>query len=311
MIGPVAKTRSTRLAWYLKSLGISSTMRRVANLVQNEFEYHTGRTKLSSFPPQVTIDITNQCNLRCPLCLTGRKELNRPSSTMTIEDYSQLIGQIAERSFQVFLYCWGEPLLVKNIFEYVKIAKAAGLAVTLSSNLSLGLSDNVIESLVLAGADRLIVSLDGTEAETYAKYRVGGSLERVLENVRRFAQAKAHHEKSTPKLIWQFLVFSHNESQIETAQNAYQGWGFDGFEVEKPNLPFGCNDEKLARQWFAQNPELRLADKWDIKDNVGAFCFWPWRSAVIHPDGGLAREVGHAFRDVARLVGAGSRLQTE
>ena len=281
-------TRAKRILAYLKAFGSRVTLPRILNLIQNEIEYHRGVEKLRSFPPNVTIDITNRCNLRCPLCATGKGETGRPSKVMPLADFEKIIDQISEKSFQVFLYCWGEPLLVKNIADYVRVAKKAGLAVILSSNFSLPISHDRIESLILAGVDRIIVSMDGITAESYSKYRLGGNFDLVKENVRRFAHAKAKLKTKSPKLIWQFLAFNFNEDQIPIARKLYTQWGFDDFEVEKPNLPFGINDPSLAEKWFAKNSALRLFDTFDIKDNTGRNCFWPWRLAVIQSDGALS-----------------------
>lgn len=288
MISNVALTRTKRIAEYLFAFAAKANIERAVNLVRNEIEFQSGKTALQSYPPTVTVDITNNCQLRCPLCATGRKEIGRPQQVMPLENYTKLIREIAPRAYQVFLYCWGDPLLVKQLPEYVRIARNHNLAVTASSNLSLPLSDDQIELLLVSGPDRLLVSLDGIDKETYGYYRKGGRFELVLENVKRIRLARQKMRRKYPKLIWQFLAFSHNEQQIKKAASIYRDWGFDSFEIEKPNLPFGINDPALADKWFAKNPKLRLSGPFDIKDNIRARCFWPWRSAIINPDGGLS-----------------------
>jgi len=281
-------TRAKRVFDYLASFVFGATLPRLLNLVQNEIEYHGRKERLKSFPPSVTVDLINRCNLKCPLCLTGIGKLGRPTGKMSLADFERIIKDIKDRSFQVFLYCWGEPLLVKNLPDYVRVAKSAGLAVTFSSNFSLPISDDFIESLILAGTDRIIVSLDGVNSKTYSTYRVRGDFDLVLENVRRFAHLKKKLERDKPALIWQFLAFNFNEDQIPFAKKLYKQWGFDAFEIEKPNLPFGINDSETANKWFAKNKSYRLENSFDIKDNTGRYCFWPWRSAVIQSDGGLS-----------------------
>lgn len=288
MISNVGFTRVKRIAEYLSSFAKRANIERAVNLVRNEIEFQSGKTFLTTFPPTVTIDITNKCQLRCPLCATGRKELGRPQTVMSIENYTRLIIEISQQSFQVFLYCWGEPLLVKQFPEYIRIAKKYNLAVTASSNLSFPLSDEQIELLLLSGPDRLLVSLDGIDSATYSKYRKGGSFDLVLENVKRIANAKQKARRKYPTLVWQFLAFSHNEHQVQKAMTLVHEWGFDAFEIEKPNLPFGNNDPKLAAKWFAKDAAHRLTGPFDIKDNIKDRCFWPWRSAIINPDGRLS-----------------------
>ena len=288
MAGIVSATRLRRIAGYLGSFAKNATPERLANLVQNEWEYRTGALRLSSFAPTITIDITNRCMLRCPLCATGRRETGRPAVTMDVADFEQIVREIADRSFQLFLYCWGDPLLVPHLADYIRIARHANLAVTLSSNLSMKLSDDAIDALVLSGPDRLIVSLDGTDAATYATYRIGGNFDRVRQNALRIAQARSRLQAKRPVLIWQFLAFAHNYRQLSAAESIYRAWGFDGFEVEKPNLPFGNRNREEASKWFAPDPALRVKGPPDLKDNLGNRCFWPWRAAVIQADGALS-----------------------
>ena len=63
----------------------------------------------------------------------------------------------------------------------------------------------------MAVLDEIIVSLDGVDQETYAKYRVGGQIERVFDGVRRLVAAKQQLGAQTPLINLQFIVMKHNE----------------------------------------------------------------------------------------------------
>ena len=69
--------------------------------------------------------------------------------------------------------------------------------------------------MIRSGLDILIFSMDGTNQETYQKYRVGGNFQLVLETLERLAKAKQRLHSRTPLIELQFLVFKHNQQEID------------------------------------------------------------------------------------------------
>jgi len=130
------------------------------------------------------------------------------------------------------MFNWGEPLLHKQTPEFIQYAKSKDITVILSTNLSMNLSDEYIQSLVKSGLDVLVVSLDGATAETYVKYRRGGNFSLVRENMLRIHSAKERLGVYTPTVVWQFLVFRHNQHEVEIAKRNYKTWGADSLSVQ-------------------------------------------------------------------------------
>jgi len=64
----------------------------------------------------------------------------------------------------------------------------------------------------------LTVSIDGASPKSYAQYRVKGDFDRVIGHIRRINDFKRKHRSGWPILTWQFIVFGHNEHEIETAR---------------------------------------------------------------------------------------------
>src|SRR5262249_19048439 len=62
------------------------------------------------------------------------------------------------------------------------------------------------------------VAIDGASEETYAVYRRGGSLTRVLGNIERLNEEKRRYGARVPELGWQFIVFGHNEHELPRAR---------------------------------------------------------------------------------------------
>src|SRR5882672_1862082 len=148
------------------------------------------RQYLHNYPVQAYIEPTLFCNLRCPACPTGLQLGLRPSATIKWDLFKSAIDELGDYVFSLYMYNWGEPLLHRQTPEMIQYAKTKDMNIVMSTNLSLKLSDEYIERLVQSGLDRLVVSLDGTTAETYSKYRLRGDFQLVCENMLRIQAVK-------------------------------------------------------------------------------------------------------------------------
>ncbi len=61
-------------------------------------------------------------------------------------------------------------------------------------------------------------SIDGASAETYGIYRVRGDFDVVIQNIEKINDFKRRYGSVVPHLLWQFIVFGHNEHEIPVAR---------------------------------------------------------------------------------------------
>ena len=64
-----------------------------------------------------------------------------------------------------------------------------------------------------SGLNKLIISLDGIDQETYSAYRINGSVNSVIDGLKNITHARKKHNSSL-KIEIQFLVNRFNEHQI-------------------------------------------------------------------------------------------------
>jgi MoaA/NifB/PqqE/SkfB family radical SAM enzyme len=244
---------------------------------------------IRNYPVQAYIEPTLFCNLRCPACPTGLQLGLRPSSTIKWDLFKSTIDEIGDYVFSLFMYNWGEPLLHKQTPEMIRYAKDKDINILLSSNLSLNLTDDYIERLVQSGLDTLIVSLDGTTEEAYSKYRRRGEFELVRKNMLRIQAAKKKFGVQTPKVVWQFLVFKHNETQIGQALAEYKEWGADEIVTESAIMPFAPHDEGFEPSTLPEfnmyHPDHQFQKQTDKHDQSGRPCSWLYGIFVLNPNG--------------------------
>ena len=247
------------------------------------------REAVSSYPVVAFIEPNLYCNLQCPACPTGLRLGLRPTIGIDEELFKATIDQIGDYVFQLYMYNWGEPLLHKRTPEMIAYAKNKDINVLLSTNLSIKLTDDYIDRLVLSGLDRMLVSLDGVTQESYSKYRVRGDLALVRENLMRIQRAKQRLGRATPKVVWQFLVFRHNEHEIEQARAVHQEWGADEFLVGGAEMPMEPHNDgfepSTIPEYNVYHPDHPLQKEAERQLRSDRACGWLYGVFVLNPNG--------------------------
>src|SRR5436190_7909022 len=99
--------------------------------------------------------------------------------------FKRMIDELASNLLYLVFYFQGEPYLNPEFLDMVEYASSKKIYTATSTNAHF-LNDENARRTVESGLDRLIISIDGVTQEVYEKYRVGGSVEKVLagaENV--------------------------------------------------------------------------------------------------------------------------------
>jgi uncharacterized radical SAM superfamily Fe-S cluster-containing enzyme len=138
------------------------------------------------------IDVTNRCNLKCPICFANAavsKKLYEPSYEQIRKMLQNLRGNepVPAPAIQ---YAGGEPTVRKDIVDLVKLAKEEGFSHTQIATNGLRLARNPELALELKEAELNTVYLqfDGVTEEPYLKIRNKNILEtkiKAIENCRK------------------------------------------------------------------------------------------------------------------------------
>jgi len=164
-------------------------------------------------PWATAIEPTTSCNLRCPECPSGLKKFSRPTGSINMEDYKNIVDQLSPHLVYLTLYFQGEPFLNRHFFEMVAYARKRKIIVATSTNGHF-LDDNNARLTVESGIDRLIISVDGADQKTYSSYRTGGNLEQVIQGIQNVIKWKKNLNAVFPIVEMQFLVLGTNENQM-------------------------------------------------------------------------------------------------
>ncbi|MEE9169278.1 MAG: radical SAM protein, partial [bacterium] len=116
----------------------SFTPRRSWNVIKSISSFLTSialrRPIMWGIPPVITVEPTNYCNLKCPLCVTGNGSMERAGGRMSFDTFRRLIDDIGDEMWYVILYHQGEPYLNKAFLQCVEYAKSKGLYTETSTN---------------------------------------------------------------------------------------------------------------------------------------------------------------------------------
>ena len=270
-------------ARHLLELKRHATPRKLLNLAIVEFQRRFLRSAhMFGYPYWMVIGVTSTCNLECPGCPKGlRLQDNRRQRVMTLDDFKRVVGEVKPYVFNVAFNAWGEAFLNKNIFDMIETASSNNLGTLVSANLNY-LPPGGGERLVKSGLERLVVSVDGATQESYARYRIRGQLDKVLENVREIVAAKRKLGSKLPHIAWQFLLFEHNQDEVDMAREMAKEIGFDEIYFMTAGNRF--NDERVNNQ---VRPEI-AAQFYNENQAVEPVCARPWYFIEINSDGGVS-----------------------
>ena len=204
----------------------------------------------------------------------------------------------------LILYFQGEPFLNKQFLEFVKYAAQKNIYTATSSNAHY-FTDEMAKATVESGLDRLIISIDGTTQDTYGKYRIGGNVDKVIEGTEKLLIWKKKLKSKTPHIIWQFIVFKHNEHQLPEIKKLAKQVGVNELGIKTAQI----YDYQTSDNFIPENKDLSRYEKlpdgtFQIKNKLLNQCWRMWRGSVITWDGLVVpccfdKDATHRFGDIS------------
>ena len=253
-------------------LGINKNtfnIKAINNRIKSLISYTSRRCHTTDiFPGLVHIELTNICNLKCPMCPIPY--MKRERGYMEADLFKKIISELSSSPVEaVALSLFGESLLHKKFPEFLRIAKSSGLNVVISTN-GLNLSEELSYAIIDNSLDLLIISYDSHDPEVYKNIRCGGNLDTLNYNLEKFLRLKG---RRLPVTIIQCIEFPDSEKQIEKVRNRWKS--FDVIMATRP-----------AHNWLGDIPEInKITFPQKGKDKDCGICDQSWRHAVIYWDG--------------------------
>lgn len=181
----------------------------------------------------VQLDHTSRCNLLCPQCSRvsdGRVNPLLPMGELSLTDYERIFTPDFSRQLDSVLFCgnYGDAAASANLLDCLRFLKGRGIpSVTVMSNGSLQAPDwwRELASILSGPRDKVCFSIDGL-ADTNHLYRVNSRFDKIMANAQAFIAAGGQAR-------WDYLVFEHNQHQVEEAERLAGQMGFKAFALKR------------------------------------------------------------------------------
>ena len=177
----------------------------------------------------IDIELTSFCNIKCKGCFRvlsdhADKILNK--TYLDIETIKEKFKKEMFPQIKIINFCGSvdEPTSHPQFFEIIKHFADWNAHINIATNGSIRTKswwENLAK--ILPPSHKVTWGIDGSD-EVSEQYREGSSFKKVRDNFRAFISAGG-------RANWQFIVFEHNEHQLETARQMAKEEGFKEFKT--------------------------------------------------------------------------------
>ena len=198
---------------------------------------------------KVHLEIVDKCNAKCPMC--PRSENGGPEKSfinkneITLERAKQIFDVSFLQQLRFVQLCgnFGDPIAARETLEVLTYFREV------NPQISLGVHTNgsarhtswwtKLGELLSHPGDYCKFGMDGLR-DTNAIYRRNTDWDKIIDSTTAFIKAGGYAH-------WEYLVFQHNEHQIEEARQLSKDMGFREFYVKKTsrfyNYKTGKNED--------------------------------------------------------------------
>ncbi len=216
---------------------------------------------------ELMIEPTNSCNLNCPVCPSGNGVDKRPKGEMSFMQFKKIIKPNLVFLKSVNLWGYGEPFLAKDFSKMVEYLINHNIFVVIYTNGHFLNKDFL--SLIKKNPKMLIsFSIDGLTQNIYSKYRVGGNLKKVLDNLKKLVSFKKENNLNNLQIVWQFLINKKNECDIGNAKDFVEKMGVDILKFKTISVRKG---DLLCDEFLPKSKKYQREKNKIVKDRMCNF----------------------------------------
>ena len=220
---------------------------------------------------EVHLEVTQRCQAACPMCDRnqngGADNPHITNAELTINDIKKMFSPDFIKQLKTMYMCGnlGDPIVARDTLEIFQYFREHNPNMWLSMNTNAGAKNETWWqelAKIFGRMGAVIFSVDGL-SDTNHIYRQNVVWDNVERNMRAFIDAGG-------RARWDFLIFQHNEHQVEQAEELAKTWGCEKF-IKKKSGRFITTDIKPKESHQAVdrkgNETAKLAKPKDKKNN--------------------------------------------
>jgi MoaA/NifB/PqqE/SkfB family radical SAM enzyme len=232
----------------------------------------------------VHLEVTQRCQASCPMC--DRNEFGGPdnrhidNSELSLEDCKRIFEPDFIKQLKTMYMCGnlGDPIVAQDTLEIFRYFRENNPTMRLSMNTNAGAKNETWWrelAEVFGPMGDVIFSVDGLR-DTNHLYRQNVVWDNVERNMRAFIDAGG-------RARWDFIIFGHNEHQVDEAEKIANIWGVEKFVRKKSGRFFtvksnvhqaqnskGKKTQKITTPIKIENQNLSLIKQKEIEKTYGS-----------------------------------------
>ncbi len=182
----------------------------------------------------IHLEITDKCNAACPQCLRNNNGVGvNPHLALTelsLADIKKIFMPDFARQLKMLYLCgnYGDPIVARDTLSVYKYFRRLNPEMKFSMNTNGSFRSAVWWrelAKVFGKNGEVKFGLDGL-GDTHRLYRQGTDWKKIIDNAEAFIEAGG-------QAVWEFIIFRHNEHQIEAARKMSEQLGFSRFTAKK------------------------------------------------------------------------------
>ena len=191
------------------------------------------------------LELTSRCNVACPQCPRTNhyfaKDLDH-NREITVENLKNWLPKETLNNLKeiIFKGTFSEPLISKHFIDIIEWFKENSKFATISIHTNGSLRNKDFWkwlAISLPTGSQVTFAIDGLE-DTHSIYRINTNYNKIIDNAKIFIENGGNAR-------WQFIIFNHNEHQIEQAKKLSNEIGFKHF--------FSMYSDRTVDTNFTQN----------------------------------------------------------
>ena len=236
--------------------------------------------KTTEYPPNLQIEITSMCNLRCIMCYQHDKSFsskkNGHMGIMNFDLFKKIIDEIEGNLEAVTFASRGEPTLNPELEKFLKYCENKFLGLKINTNATM-FNEKIINTLLSSDLETLVLSIDAADKEMYEKIRINSNFDKIIKNLELFRKIKENNYKKSKLKVRISGVLINDKQNLTDIKKFYEKFADEfafvnynpwesSYENEINNISTPCSD--LWRRMFVW---------WDGKVNP---CDYDYKSTL-------------------------------
>ena len=243
-------------------------------------------------PTYVQVEVANRCNLSCIMCPIVELSSARPRKLLDAHGFAAIAGQFPALR-RADLQGIGEPLLNPHVEDIAAWCSGRGIQVGFVTN-GLLLDETRAHSILAAGVEHVVFSMDSVDPSIYARIRHGGRLDLLLANIRRFVEMRRERGLQRPAIGMMAVAMKENLDGLARVVEVAAELRVDALTIKglnptpNPSQKPETHKEAVAAIQAAAlaAPQLAVTIACE-NDRSRLRCRWPWTAAYVTVEGDL------------------------